>query len=70
MSNERKLIDYINETYKRFEEQGQVFDNVQKMIFETGIATGITFALTNLIDTKIDVSVLAQYSPETIDKDE
>ena len=70
MSNERKLIDYINETYRRFEEQGKVFDNVQKMLFETGVATGITFALTNLIDTKIDVSVLAQYSPETIDKDE
>jgi hypothetical protein len=70
MSNERKLIDYINETYRRFEEQGKVFDNVQKMLFETGVATGIIFALTNLIDTKIDVSVLAQYSPETIDKDE
>jgi len=70
MSNERKLIDYINETYRRFEEQGKVFDNVQKMLFETGVATGIAFALTNLIDTKIDVSVLAQYSPETIDKDE
>ncbi len=61
MSNERKLIDFINEKYQNL---GFEMTNEQKMIFETGIGVGITFALTQLIDANIDLSVLGQYSPE------
>lgn len=60
MSNERKLIDRINEFYKEIEAK-QPLTNEQKMLFETGIAIGIEFVLSNAV---VDLSVLGQYSPE------
>ena len=39
--------------------KGELSDE-QKMIFETGISHGITFALTRLVDTNIDLKVLGQ----------
>lgn len=61
MSNERKLIDFINNTYSQLNLD---LSDEQKMLFETGIAKGIIFALTELINTDIDLTVLGQYSPE------
>ena len=63
MSNERKLIDYINEFYKQIEADCTLTTE-QKMIFETGVANGISFALTHLIDVNIDLSILGKYSPD------
>ena len=63
MSNERKLIDYINEFYKEIETNNPL-TNEQKMIFETGVAKGITFVFTKLIDLNIDLSILGQYSED------
>jgi hypothetical protein len=52
----RKLIEMINDFYNNILD----FDltDEQKNLFETGIAMGIKFALTELIDTNIDLSVL------------
>ena len=61
MSNERILIDYINNVYKNLPIE---FTPEQKMIFETGVAQGITFALTKLINVNIDLSVLGKYTPD------
>lgn len=62
MSNERKLIDCINEFYKAIEiEMKKPLTNEQKMLFETGVAKGIEFVLSNAV---VDLSVLGQYSPE------
>ena len=58
MSNERKLIDYINNIYA---ELGFELTDEQKLIYESGVATGITFALSQLIDLNIDLSILGNY---------
>lgn len=52
----RKLIDTITNFYE--EELNFDATEEQKMWFESGVAMGIKFALTELIDTDIDLSVL------------
>jgi len=64
MSNERKLIDYINEFYKKMESENNPLTSEQKMIFETGVSQGILFVFTKLIDLHVDLSVLGQYSED------
>ena len=64
MNNERKLIEYINDCYNDLERQEIHLSNEQKMLFETGVAKGITFALTRLININIDLGVLGRYEPD------
>ena len=60
-NNTRKLINTVTNFYENFD-----FDvtEEQQMWFETGVAVGIKFALTELIDTDIDLQVLGDLQNE------
>lgn len=67
MNKTRLLIEQVNEFYKNQEEKSSVpFSDEQKMLFETGVGIGITFALTQLIDPNIDLTVLGNYNSDGI----
>lgn len=65
MNKSRLLIEEVNNFYKKEEERSSLtFSDAEKMLFETGVGIGVAFALTNLIDTNIDLSVLGNYSAD------
>ena len=57
-NNTRKLIDMVTDFYEKLDFN---ISEEQKMLFETGVAMGIKFALTELINTDIDLQVLGNY---------
>lgn len=62
---ERKLIDDINGFYNSLDKE---LTDDQKMLFETGVANGIVFILSELHPVfKIDLSILGQYEAPTND---
>lgn len=61
----RKLIDTVTDFYENTLDFNVTEE--QKVWFETGVAVGIKFALTELINTDIDLSVLATGQNEIVE---
>lgn len=56
MKLERLLIEKLNQIYSEIE-----LSDEGKVIFETGVGVGITFAMTNMVNPNIDLTILANY---------
>lgn len=62
MSNERKLIEFLN---KKYNDIPLALTNENRMFIETGVAFGIEFMSENIVNAvNIDLNILGQYESD------